>query len=155
MKVRLLILLCIIPVIGLAQSGVVAAGNTATGDGGSTSYSVSQIDFGFWQSADFSFAEGLQQPFEIIPLEVDSAETPSLKVFPNPTTSGVTLRGLSGFYTDYTYELFNFAGQKIRGGKSVLPDTVIPLNGLESGIYLLKVTLSPEDVRTFKIIKHE
>ncbi len=54
-------------VTALAQRGIVAAGGNATGAGGSMSYSIGQIDYLSYSSAQGSISLGLQQTWFIVP----------------------------------------------------------------------------------------
>jgi len=69
MKKIILSLSCCILGLGsttlFAQSGVVATGGSATGTGGSASFSIGQVFYLTPSSTTHNLIQGLQQPFEI------------------------------------------------------------------------------------------
>jgi len=137
------------------QSNTVASGSTASGSGGSVSYTVGQIDYSAVSSADGSTSQGVQHAFEISTLGVDDFPTISLDmvVFPNPTTSKVTLK--IGNYTseDLKYEVYDIHGRKLQFNKILEVESEILLNQLPSATYLLMVFDQRQLLKTFKIIK--
>lgn len=154
MKIRFLGILYIVTITAAAQSGIVAAGGVADGDAGSATFSIGQIDYGFQQSGTFSVSEGLQQPFEIIPLATAQPRGLQMTLYPNPTASGVRLYLPSGTAGGYSYEVFNGGGQRVGQGKFAVSDGIIPLQAFSPGVYLLRIVLSDGREQTFKIIKH-
>ena len=68
----------------------------------------------------------------------------SFNLYPNPTTSIVTVDGIKG-----TFELFNILGKLMQTSKT----NTIDLTQLARGIYLLKATDEQGSVYSQKIIK--
>jgi len=75
-------------------------------------------------------------------------------VFPNPTTSKVTLK--IGNYTseDLKYEVYDIYGRKLQFNKILEVESEILLNQLPSATYLLMVFDQRQLLKTFKIIKN-
>lgn len=84
------------------------------------------------------------QPENLSTTEV--SKNTSIKVFPNPTTGIITLKGIKGLEK---YEVYNITGQKLLEGNS----EVISLESFVPGTYLLKIQTKDKKMITEKIIK--
>ena len=74
-----------------AQNTIPAIGGTATGSGGSVSYTIGQIVFNIFSGSDGTIAQGVQQPYEISIIKENSENTSfEITVYPNPTTGLVS-----------------------------------------------------------------
>jgi hypothetical protein len=152
-----------------AQEAIPAAGGTATGQGGSVSFTVGQVVYTHLSGQEQSVIQGVQQSHEIsVVTSVDEIPFSGIDVqaYPNPASDFVTLHiesGLNDHYQTLTYELFDLAGQVLEE-KTISADlTNIPMVHLAPATYLLKVynssgTRSSEpnpfvNSKTFKIIK--
>ncbi|WP_310557367.1 T9SS type A sorting domain-containing protein [Flavobacterium sp.] len=157
-KTQLLLMLVLL--IGFnkiqAQQATLASGGNATGTGGSTSYSIGQIDYIAATGTTGSVSQGLQQPFEISTLSGEEFTQIKLQmmVFPNPTTSFVNLKIENYDFQDFTYQLFDVNGREISNQKIKTNQTQIPLENLASAIYFLNVSHNNKSIKTFKIIKN-
>ncbi len=138
-----------------AQNGPVAAGGESSGAGGTVSYSIGQVDYIAPAGSNGNTNEGLQQPYEFFSMGVE--EDPSiqleLSLYPNPTSSHVVLNiskpDLSGLY----YQLYDMNGQLLVSKAISGPITEIILGNYASASYLLKVSDTKKELKTFKIIK--
>ena len=76
-----------------AQSDVVPMGGTATGDGGTVTYTIGQIAVQSYEESGVIISEGVQQPYEIQIIGIDNYPGITLNavVFPNPTNGNVQL----------------------------------------------------------------
>ena len=76
-----------------AQSDVVPAGGTATGEGGTVTFSVGQIAVQSNEEGSIILSEGVQQPYEIQTIGIDNYPgiTLSAMVYPNPTAGNLQL----------------------------------------------------------------
>lgn len=77
-----------------------------------------------------------------------------LSVYPNPTAANLTV-DLSANNIDEQihYGLYDIFGKELRNGDMIIGQNMLNLNGLTSGIYLLKVTSGNVLVGTSKIVK--
>jgi hypothetical protein len=74
-------------------------------------------------------------------------------VYPNPTTDHVNLK-ISNFNKEnLSYQLYSLHGQLLSRGEIKENITVIGMQRLSMGMYLLKVNLDDREVKSFKIIK--
>ena len=157
------LLLILILCIGInkiqAQQATLSSGGNATGSGGSSSYSIGQIDYITATGSTGSVGQGLQQPFEISTLSGEEFTQIKLQmmVYPNPTTSYVNLEIDSSEefnMESMSYQLFDMSGREITNKKIMGSETQISLQNLSSAIYFLKVSNNDKIVKTFRIIKN-
>ena len=139
-----------------AQQATLASGGNATGSGGSTSYSIGQIDYIMATGSNGSVNQGLQQPFEISTLSGDEFTQISLQmmVYPNPTTSYVNLMIENYDFQDLNFQLIDLSGKQILNQKITSSETKIDLGNLSNNIYLLQISNQKNIIKTFKIIKN-
>ena len=139
-----------------AQQATLASGGNATGSGGSTSYSIGQIDYITATGSIGSVGQGLQQPFEISTLSGEEFTQIKLQmlVYPNPTTSYVNLKIENYDFQDLMYQLFDINAREISNQKITNIETQIPLENLSSAIYFLKVSENSKIIKTFRILKN-
>lgn len=138
-----------------SQNNFVVTGGTAIGSGGSVTYSVGQVPFQYQANSNYSISQGLQQPFEIIPLGNDSFSTISLgiKAYPNPTSSNLFLSTGDQDLTDLNYEITDINGRSIQKSTISNTETAIQCEDMAVGIYVLTVKKKSQSIKNFKIIK--
>ena len=139
-----------------AQSSVQAAGGTATGIGGTVSYTVGLPAYTVANGPGGTVTTGPQQPFEILVL---SAASPALAtvectVYPNPTVETLTLRVDEKLARGLTWRLTDLGGRRLLHQSITGALTPISLQKFAAGAYLLAVTNQVGESKTFKIIKH-
>lgn len=154
------ILFCAYILLGIqycfAQSNTVVSGGNAAGSGGLVNYTIGQIDYNNVNSAEGSASQGLQHAFEIATLGVDNfpAITLNMLVYPNPTTSKVTLKIENYNFKDLTYMMCDLQGRQLLFKKIVGTDSEILLDQYPVATYFLMVLDQNETLKTFKIIKN-
>ena len=158
-ELLLILILCISINKIQAQQATLSSGGNATGSGGSSSYSIGQIDYITATGSAGSVGQGLQQPFEISTLSGEEFTQIKLQmmVYPNPTTSYVNLKIDSSEefnMQSMSYQLFNMNGREITNKKIMASETQISLQNLSSAIYFLKISNNGKIVKTFKILKN-
>jgi hypothetical protein len=154
-KIILYLFLILVAIEANAQSNVVTSGGTASGSGGTLSYTIGQIDYQTVIGSSGSLSQGVQQPFEIASLETD--EYPNIilemKVFPNPTNAILVL-SISEFTSEYLkYMVFDLQGRLILSEKITDIETSISLANQNAATYLLQVSDAGQTLKTFIIIK--
>ncbi len=164
-KLKLSILLLSLGLTSQAQQATVAAGGTASGNGGTVSYSIGQVVYTTSTGTNGSVAQGVQQTYEITAVTgIEEAKGISLEVsaYPNPTTDYLTLNvGASTSLNDQpmSYKLYDMNGKIIETKKIVDENTTIVMSNLLPANYFLTVIKimdgkSPQEVKTFKITKN-
>lgn len=139
------------------QSAFVPMGGTASGNGGTATYTIGQPAVQTTVGEQLSFAEGVQQPFEIMGVGVPDYPDIVLRwtLYPNPTRHAVTLDvgeyqlppdGLRAL-------LFNAYGQYVQQIDVHSSATAIDLSPYAPGNYYLKVYDGKKMLKTFKIVK--
>lgn len=156
---KIFILMVIIPVsdeVLIAQRAIAAAGGSATGNTGSMSYTIGQIDYNTNVALSGTTTEGVQQPFEIF-VVTGISETIDILfdmgVFPNPSATFLKLTDETTRSERMIFQLFDMNGRLVRNGNVMGRETYIQIQDLAPGEYLLKVLTSDSVLKTFKIIK--
>jgi hypothetical protein len=152
-----------------AQEAIPAAGGTATGQGGSASFTVGQVVYTVLSGQGHSAIQGVQQPYEIS-VVTSSGEIPfagaDIQVFPNPATDFLTLRielVQNQNVQSLVCELFDMNGRVLEKQNITSSHTNIRMSHLAPSTYFLKVynksntrssgQNSSVQSKTFKIIK--
>lgn len=78
------------------------------------------------------------------PMDIERCETPSFKVYPNPTTGTINILGDAHWITVY-----DMSGRVVASTDT----SVINLQSLPNGTYLVRVTDAKGDMSTTKVIK--
>lgn len=141
-----------------AQEALLAAGGNALGSGGSVSYSVGQVFYAINLGVNGSVEQGVQQPYEIsfVPEKADSSRANIIcSVFPNPVTDHLTLTVENYEGTGLSYKLYNGFGQQIDENDITNNQVSVKMGWLAPAIYLLKITIRGQEIKTFKIIKRK
>lgn len=138
-----------------SQNATVAAGGNASSGTGTVSYTVGQITYTTNANANFSVAQGVQQPFEISVLSVDEhiPAAIELKAYPNPTMEDVTLDIGTLDTAGLQVLLLDISGRTLQEDKITYQLTTLNFAALPSSTYLVKVTSYGKNIKTFKIIK--
>jgi hypothetical protein len=137
------------------QDGPVAAGGKATGQNGSVSYSVGQVDFITVKGGGGTVTQGIQQPYEIFVVGIENNQDIRLEMsaYPNPTASMVNLK-VENLDTDgLSYKVYDQAGKLLLHHELKGNTTAVPMQDLLSATYILKVFNKKTEIKTFKIIK--
>ena len=124
-----------------AQSDVVPVGGTATGSGGTVTYTVGQIAVQTYSNGTFTISEGVQQPYEIQIIGVDDYPgiTLNAMVYPNPTIGNVQLT-INNEQLEGEVKVFDMNGKFLFSKRIERQNTEIPMSDLAAGTYF--VTLS-------------
>ena len=153
-KIILIIMLFCLPKL-MAQQTVNPSGGNASGSGGSSSYSVGQIAFKTQTGTNGTVNQGVIQPIEIFTLSGEAFTNIMLEavVYPNPTTSNISLK-ISNFISDaFSYQIFDIQGKMLGNGEISNEETILDMNIYPAAIYILKVNSNSKELKTFKIIK--
>jgi hypothetical protein len=164
-KIKLSVFLLSLGLTAQAQQATVSAGGTASGNGGTVSYSIGQVVYTTATGSTGSVAQGVQQAYQITAVTgIEEAKGISLEVlaYPNPTTDHLTLTvGTSISFNDQpmTYRLLDMNGKVIETQKIINDQTIIVMSNLLPANYFLTVVKtmdgkSPQEVKTFKITKN-
>jgi hypothetical protein len=153
----ILLILLGLPCLPLrAQQSVNTSGGNANGIGGTVSYSIGQVASTTISNNNGSVAQGVQQSYEIYTSGIKEQSTNiKLSTYPNPTSDFVLLEVVSDSNQKLTYQLIDANGKEVGNNIIAEKQTLIPMEKLENGIYLLNVSIDfKKQLQTFKIIKH-
>jgi hypothetical protein len=141
----------------LAQQVVTTAGSTFSNSGGSISYTLGETVAQTTVNGDKALTQGFQQS-KISVSVISGMKDPdiSVSIFPNPVSDYLVIRVFKNkdVKTQYVASLYNINSilliDRTFGGSEI----TIPILDLPPGIYLLKLTVSNKELKTFKIIKN-
>ncbi|PXY39013.1 T9SS C-terminal target domain-containing protein [Flavobacterium cheongpyeongense] len=139
-----------------SQESVVVAGGSATGAGGTSSYSIGQTVYTTLAGADGYVLQGIQQPYEIITLGNNEFTDINLimTAYPNPAIDVFNLVVAADKWNELSYNLFDISGKIVsKNLKITSSETSVSMQGLNQGIYFLAINNGNKTIKTFKIIK--
>ena len=148
---------CSCLILAKGQSTIPATGGTATGSGGSVSYTVGQVAWNNYSGINGSLNQGVQQPWEIsTPVAIENTEDISLlmNVYPNPTSGAFKLIVGTLENRNLRVRLYDINGILIQDNKIYNEETEIFLKNYSSSIYFLKVINNNQEVKVFKVVKN-
>lgn len=153
---RILILLCFFSALSYGQQAVIPGGGNAAGSLGNSSFTIGQIAYASNGNANYSVAEGVQQPYEISTLAVDEhiQSNIQLTAYPNPTLDYLTLDIDTLEIEALQYSLIDINGKLLSEEKITNQFTTINFTSLPGSTYFIKVTTEGKNIKTFKIIKN-
>jgi len=85
-----------------------------------------------------SLSDSSEQTITITYSAIKEQNPPCLKLFPNPTSSSVTLYANSNFFGS-SFMIFNFFGEIVMKGKIRAAETSIDLKKFSSGVYIIRI----------------
>ena len=137
-----------------AQSNTIPGGGTATGSGGSSTFTIGQIDYSNSSGANGSDNQGVQQPFEFFKDSgLDGFSLVELSLYPNPTTDQIVLKS-EQTSRKLNSQLFDNTGKLLLNGAIYETETLINMHALSAGEYHISIQEQNEQIESFKIIKH-
>ena len=156
-KIYILLIFSAISVTLFGQSDIVTAGGTATGAGGSATYTVGQIAVQRATDGSKYIIEGVQQPYEIQAVGVDDYPQIVLDavVYPNPTENQARLQ-LNGFeLTDDGLQahLFDSRGRLLQVIPVTGDLTTFQIGQYATGTYFLELRDGKRTLKTFKVVR--
>ena len=139
-----------------AQETVPAAGGSATGTGGSVTYTVGQVADSVLTGTNGFIVQGVQQPYEISTVTaIEGTEDITLgySVYPNPTEGMIRLVIKSFNDGDFRFQLYNLSGIVLQDAKITDEETEISMENHTSAVYFLRIIRDNREVKVFKIVK--
>lgn len=147
---------CFMAQVAFGQNGSVSTGGTASGPGGSVTYSVGQLLYHTNSSAEGTVSEGLQQAYEIYLVGTPTVNAPviSLTAYPNPTLDFLYLNTNGAEITNGQYEVYDFSGKLIATAPILGNETPIDMSTFATATYFIIIKNNQQLIQTFKIIKN-
>ena len=137
-----------------AQSAIVPVGGTASGNGGTVTYTVGQIAVQSNSNGTASISEGVQQPYEISVVGVDEHPYITLNavLYPNPTLGNVQLT-INNEQLDGEVKVFDANGKYLFSKKIKENTTPLDFSVYAPGTYYVNVYDGKQMLKTFKVVK--
>lgn len=142
----------------MAQSTVSASGGNGTGSSGSVSYTIGQVAYTNLSAESGSVSLGVQQPNLFLTVGIEEMDiTLSASLYPNPTNTSTSLQLESQHELAsngaLAYNLFDLNGKLLQQHDINTVLTVIPMDHLTNGVYIIQVTRNNIEVKSFKVFK--
>lgn len=143
----------------VAQNAVVPVGGTASGNGGTVTYTVGQIAVQTNSDGTASISEGVQQPYEISVVGVDEYPGITLNavLFPNPTQGNLQLvmsnEQLQMVNGQWEVKAFDTNGKFLFTKQIDSETTQLDLSPYATGTYFINVCSGKNVMKSFKVVK--
>lgn len=133
-----------------------ASGENASGEGGSSSYSVGQVFVQRSENDSVYLMEGIQQPLEINTYVLFEAigEIALVDIFPNPFIGEVYLKMTSLGIGSADCRIYDVRGNLHSEQKVFEGINTLNLSGYAQGEYLVEISLLERKIFIGKVIKH-
>ncbi|MBU6158921.1 MAG: T9SS type A sorting domain-containing protein [Bacteroidetes bacterium] len=140
-----------------AQTAIAAGGTTATGTGGSVSFTIGQIAYTTVTGTGGSISEGVQQTYRVSAPTAIEENTISLKaqIFPNPATDVLMLTVENSDFKNLNYQLMDVSGKLLSQDRLNRSATQINVASLPNGSYFVRVLSKSKLLKTFTIVKQK
>ena len=157
-KIYITLFFCALAFTAFCQTGVVTAGGTASGSGGSATYTVGQIADQRMEAGGKYIIEGVQQPYEIQTVGINNYPGIQLEavLYPNPTAHFVQLK-ISNFEIPphgLKAQLFDKSGKLLQVFDVQELLTQMDLSEYPSATYQLRIMDDKQLLKTFQIVKN-
>jgi hypothetical protein len=142
-------------VLSFSQANTVSTGGIAVGAGGSSSYSIGQIDYNSATGTNGNINEGNQQPYEFYALNEleESLINLSLVIGPNPTRDLLNILVDGELQEELYFDISDEMGKNIFTLTSLRQKQEINLEQISTGSYFLKIYKNSIIVKTYQLIK--
>lgn len=155
---KLLIITLLSSQILFGQSNTIVCGGNINGVGGNISYTIGQIDYNSNSGTSGIITQGLQQPFEIFSIDINSVDSYNTDInailYPNPTNEVINLKISDYDLDNLFYQLYDLHGKLLLESKLHSDNSSINIESFADGSYYLKILKQNQILKSFKLIKH-
>ncbi len=138
-----------------SQAMPVPAGGTATGDGGTATYTAGLPAFAYQTGTSGTAIPGMQHVYEVS--SVSGIRSPaagiSMIVAPNPAMDVLILTISDESVLPLAATLYDAKGVMVSQWNIASGNSFLHLSDLRSDVYFLKITKHGQELNTFKILK--
>lgn len=150
---RLFLIFALLSTSVFSQSALVSSGKTISNNG-SVSYSIGQVFVNQTANTAGSFNLGVQQPFEILRLNLEEFDASiNYKAYPNPTFGFFNIQLSNNFSFPYQLKMYDLRGKLVINRTVKKNNATIDITSQFQGIYLLQLLKTGKQVYSFKILK--
>jgi len=155
MRAIIIILLCMTSCSGLlAQNIIATAGSTLSNSNGSISFTIGESVANTLIKGDRTITQGFHQTNISVSLVSELKDIDfMISVFPNPAYDFLTISLNTDKVDGFQYLLFDINGKLLAQKKLESNETSVSVEGLPSGVYLIKIREGLKELKTFKIVK--
>jgi len=136
-----------------AQHAVLSGGTYHQSTAGSISWSLGETVINTLKSDEYIITQGMQQSkLTVTSIFKQPNISISIKAYPNPTSNNVFIE-VDGEIKNLRYEVYTVNGLKITENLFDSNPQKIVFDHLNSGIYLIRVQLENQTIKTFRVVK--
>ena len=132
-------------------------GDVATSEA-SVSYSIGQVFYEPFSTfgGTLKVSPGVQQTYDIMDVTHldDVLATVSVKLYPNPTSDFLEMQINADDLSGYSVALYDFSGKALSSAPVAGETTLVKMQQLPAGTYLLHLLKENAPVKIFKVIKN-
>lgn len=140
--------------LAYSQQSPVTTGGDSKDISGSVAFSIGQVVFHSDTSTDYKINQGVQQPYELFITETETAiELKNIIVFPNPVSNKLIIKK-DRLNDNLFYQLISLNGTILLINKIFKDETLIDMELMPSGLYILKIKNLNGDFIIYKVIKN-
>jgi hypothetical protein len=139
------------------QYNTISGGSTGSGSLGNSSFTIGQVFHVTLTNKIANNSKVIRQALKVSAFKNENLSDILLDVtvFPNPTSANVVVKITNVPFDEFDFLLYDLSGRMIMKQKVKSNETVILMDKLVGGMYVLKVNRNNRELQTFKIIKNQ
>ena len=137
-----------------SQTAIVSGGGSIS-NSGSVTYTIGQILVDQNIESSGSIFYDVQQPFELLALNLESfTDNINYSAYPNPTSGLLNLKTDNAGDFPYQLKMYDIRGRLIKSQILKNNNSKIDITNQARGVYLLQLVKTGKQVYSFKILKN-
>ena len=136
------------------QQALLSSGEYHQGTTGSISWSLGETAVSTLAEGEYIITQGFQQSkLTVTAIDVEPYPSISITAYPNPTSSNLLI-AVDGEIANLRYEVYAVNGLNIAGNHFDSNPQKIVFAHLNSGVYLIRIQLNNQTIKTFRVVKN-
>ena len=138
-----------------SQEIISPAGNHHEAGNISISWTLGETVVETFKADEIILTQGFHQPALTV-VSIDEIDAPGYNItaFPNPTKSFITLNVETEDFENLRFGLYDFNGRLIKHNRLYERHTNVSFEGLEQGVYFIRIIENNKSLTTIKVIKN-
>lgn len=141
--------------IAYSQHALASSGNIISGNGGTVSFTVGQIDYASFDGTTGSIEQGVQHAYEIYLVSAIEVANSNfvVSIYPNPTSDIINLHVEDSRFESISYKLYGIGGKLLESNPIEAKQIQIRMAGYPADLYFIQIYKDSQHLKTFKVIK--
>jgi hypothetical protein len=154
MRIVLLLMFTLYCTLLQAQEVVASSGSTLTNANGSLQFTIGESVTNTLTKGEKTITQGFNQPVVSVSIisEVKNLDF-SITAYPNPATDILTIKVGKNNITGLQFLMFDLKGSLLLQKDIESSETVVSVELLQTGIYIMRINEGLKELKSFKIIK--